>query len=581
MKSCCLVEPKSAATSPQPSTTKNTQVAPHPLLQWQAAIGNQATNRFIGKYLGANPEINPNLSMFRGLSHEWMGILSQSSPIQAKLVIGQPNDKYEQEADRIAQQVICELDTPSQQVLSRTAKNHSAIAREGRVSLSVKPMLQPSAGNGVSAPPNIENAIQQARDGGRSLSGHVQASMEKAFETDFSSVKIHTDFPADQLNRALNSYAFTHRQHIFFRQGMYAPETRKGKALLAHELTHSLQQRNTEAPHLQRFSIDDKPPIQWLNATEAVLSGAGATGVVFVYDKPQTDPTSNPLVVKATDDPIGETFLAGKLHQKVSGAATVKTRVATPPEKGMIPEVVERYVNWQAEAQKRKMNPLFLKAQKVKDFKDAQTIYVMGRAKGDDFADITQNTPDTMQSLLQNPNYLKKIGMIHAVDLFLGNTDRFELANFGNWMTDSQINITLLDNFDANSLAATFSKFRDKEFDVAAKDPFLDKTPSPVDRLAPAEIQTTAEQVVEQFKTRLTKNFKSGDWLDQKKQEFMVTHIKIGLQVGRKKLLSQLAPTFGKRSRSLKQEVIGREGGLGQQGWENIKARAKYVKKLR
>ncbi|NTW21867.1 MAG: DUF4157 domain-containing protein, partial [Nostocales cyanobacterium W4_Combined_metabat2_030] len=66
--------------------------------------------------------------------------------------------------------------------------------------------------------------------------------METAFDANFSRVKVHTDGESDQLNKSLNSRAFATGQDIFFSQGAYNPGSRDGQELLAHELTHIVQQ---------------------------------------------------------------------------------------------------------------------------------------------------------------------------------------------------------------------------------------------------------------------------------------------------------------------------------------------------
>jgi len=66
--------------------------------------------------------------------------------------------------------------------------------------------------------------------------------MESAFGTDFSGVRVHTDAEADALNQAVNAVAFTTGQDVFFRQGAYNPSHSSGRELLAHELTHVVQQ---------------------------------------------------------------------------------------------------------------------------------------------------------------------------------------------------------------------------------------------------------------------------------------------------------------------------------------------------
>ena len=91
--------------------------------------------------------------------------------------------------------------------------------------------------------PEIDQAIQRARDGGQALDSKLRTKMESAFGDDFSGVRVHTDREADALNRALNAHAFTTGQDIFFRAGEYNPGGSGGRELLAHELTHVVQQR--------------------------------------------------------------------------------------------------------------------------------------------------------------------------------------------------------------------------------------------------------------------------------------------------------------------------------------------------
>lgn len=90
--------------------------------------------------------------------------------------------------------------------------------------------------------PEVESAIERARGGGQSLEGGVRRKMESAFGADFSSVRVHTDQRAHELNQAVNALAFTTGQDIFFRDGLYEPASSGGQELLAHELTHVVQQ---------------------------------------------------------------------------------------------------------------------------------------------------------------------------------------------------------------------------------------------------------------------------------------------------------------------------------------------------
>lgn len=90
--------------------------------------------------------------------------------------------------------------------------------------------------------PEVEAGIQRQHGGGQALERPVKSQMESAFGTDFSSVRVHANAEANKLNEALNARAFTTGQDIFFRQGEYSPNSSQGKELLAHELTHTVQQ---------------------------------------------------------------------------------------------------------------------------------------------------------------------------------------------------------------------------------------------------------------------------------------------------------------------------------------------------
>jgi peptidoglycan hydrolase-like protein with peptidoglycan-binding domain len=129
-----------------------------------------------------------------------------------------------------------------------------------------------ASGNAV-AGPGLSDAIHCARGGGQALDPSVRAEMEPVFGSDFSGVRVHTDAKADTLNRAVSARAFTIGQDIFFRQGVYRPVSRSGRALLAHELTHVVQQAgNTVQRELAIGEPDDQYEKEADRMAEAVLS---------------------------------------------------------------------------------------------------------------------------------------------------------------------------------------------------------------------------------------------------------------------------------------------------------------------
>ncbi|WP_392482105.1 DUF4157 domain-containing protein [Nostoc sp. C110] len=166
-----------------------------------------------------------------------------AAPIQAKLTIGEPGDKYEQEADETARQVVQKIHQPQSEKLQRESlpeEEEELLDEEDE--LQMKPMVQRVSDDGMPATQDLETSINQARGGGQLLANNIREPMEQAFGADFSRVKVHTDSQADQLNQSIQAKAFTTGQDVFFRQGTYEPGSRGGQELLAHELTHVVQQ---------------------------------------------------------------------------------------------------------------------------------------------------------------------------------------------------------------------------------------------------------------------------------------------------------------------------------------------------
>jgi hypothetical protein len=104
-------------------------------------------------------------------------------------------------------------------------------------------VLRQADGSGESGSMDaIERSIDGARGGGHGMDHSTRTRMESAFGADFSGVRIHTDTRADGLSQSLSARAFTTGRDVFFRQGEYNPGASSGRELLAHELTHVVQQ---------------------------------------------------------------------------------------------------------------------------------------------------------------------------------------------------------------------------------------------------------------------------------------------------------------------------------------------------
>lgn len=154
--------------------------------------------------------------------------------VQTKLRVGPAGDKYEQEADRMADQVMRSIGNSTASAQSVVT---SRVQRQGDKSASGSYGLE-----GGDVDTSLERSIQSARGGGRALDDKVRSSMERSFGADFSQVNVHTGAESNTLNRSLNSRAFTTKNDIFFARGQYGPDSSAGQKLLAHELTHVVQQ---------------------------------------------------------------------------------------------------------------------------------------------------------------------------------------------------------------------------------------------------------------------------------------------------------------------------------------------------
>ncbi|MBD2593897.1 DUF4157 domain-containing protein [Nostoc spongiaeforme FACHB-130] len=155
--------------------------------------------------------------------------------VQMKLSIGEPGDKYEQEADELAKDVVQRINSSETPPIQPQPQPEEEIRKKSFIQ-------RLSNIDEKSATPDLEASIQRMQGSGQPLAETIKTPMEQAFGADFSSVKIHTDAQSDQMNQSIQAKAFTTGQDIFFRQGTYDPGSRGGQELIAHELTHVVQQ---------------------------------------------------------------------------------------------------------------------------------------------------------------------------------------------------------------------------------------------------------------------------------------------------------------------------------------------------
>ena len=205
--------------------------------------------------------------------------------IQPKLNVSPPNDRYEREADRVARAVTRKPVSDrhhTSHTTARTARKHvQRMCRPCRKRHAAGKSLDCPECEGelqrtetAAAIPTVDaettTLIQESRRGGRPLPASVRSYFGPQFGHEFGDVRVHTGSKADEAARAVNAKAFTLGRDIVFRSGAYRPHADTGRYLLAHELTHTVQQSDaTEPMRVQRMA--ECPPA--LARSDPVPSG--------------------------------------------------------------------------------------------------------------------------------------------------------------------------------------------------------------------------------------------------------------------------------------------------------------------
>ena len=166
----------------------------------------------------------------------------QEGILQTKLQISEPGDRYEQEADRIADQVM-KMPEPTIQRQIEPEEEEEEMVQRKAISPSISPLIQrrgaPNQAETSEVPPIVNEVLHSS---GQPLESEIRAFMEPRFGHDFSSVRIHHDEQAAESARAIHAHAYTVGRDVVFGPGQYKPQTESGRRLLGHELTHVLQQ---------------------------------------------------------------------------------------------------------------------------------------------------------------------------------------------------------------------------------------------------------------------------------------------------------------------------------------------------
>jgi hypothetical protein len=219
----------------------------HSSPQWLGISGNQAVQRLLQSNAGARIA-GPTNAAPTPFGHDFSRKPISPSPsgIQPKQTVSTPGDIHEEEADRVAAEVMRTRE-PQQQ-------RSSFSSLPGKTRLQAKPG-QSTNSAGAAAASVVKQALSQT---GHPLDVSTRNFMEPGFGVDFSQVRVHTDLPATKSAKALGARAFTLGDDIVFGAGQYVPGSQATQQLLAHELAHVVQQRegrggsHGEAPFIQR-----------------------------------------------------------------------------------------------------------------------------------------------------------------------------------------------------------------------------------------------------------------------------------------------------------------------------------------
>lgn len=206
--------------------------------------------------------------------------------IQKKLKIGAVDDPLEAEADAMADKVVQQMDTPPVPPSNKGSLVQKKCSQCKDDELQKKPLADGISswvqkksllsGRQSVASEGITNQINASQGGGSLMGDTTRSFMESSFGNDFSGVKIHTDSNAIQLSKALNAQAFTVGNDIYFNEGKYNPSTTSGKHLLAHELTHTIQQGGIKRKTIQRQIETGGRTVTPLNQMRSDTMGSGS-----------------------------------------------------------------------------------------------------------------------------------------------------------------------------------------------------------------------------------------------------------------------------------------------------------------
>ena len=256
-----------------------------------------------------NPHANeePKEKPFFSKKNTGKNPVATNAFFQPKLSVNKPGDGYEQEADRVADAVVNKTPVArgvnqkqihSVQRLSTPTGEEQPGTNDARMERDKeKPVIQKmddpikekekkkvaatvqkkNETAGPPASPQVSSKIESSAGRGQSMPQKTLREMNDSFGADFGGVRIHKDSEATSLNKELHAQAFTHGRDIYFNEGKFDPASQAGKLLLAHELTHVVQQGGANEKIQRDLAIEPSNPL----AEQPVLTPRQIQDAIF------------------------------------------------------------------------------------------------------------------------------------------------------------------------------------------------------------------------------------------------------------------------------------------------------------
>lgn len=261
----------------------------------------------------------------------------ESPRVRTALKVSSPGDAAEREAEATARRV---MRMPAPRVAPMIAR---APLQPARAVTTQVPRVQAPPGSASPPPkarppeetsPELEAAIKKEKGGGRALPPDVAGFMAPRFKADFGGVRIHTGGRAENLATRLGARAFTYGRDIFFNAGQFQPDSSEGMELIAHELTHTIQQREV----VQREVAAEAAPVEVRESTgPQVQRGIVSEALDWIADKANMIPGYRLLTIVIGRNPINMSTV------ERSGANILRALIEFIPGGGLIVKALENH----------------------------------------------------------------------------------------------------------------------------------------------------------------------------------------------------------------------------------------------